>query len=207
MTTPRIALIDDHDLVRAGLARMLRSGLGAEIVLASAAPEELLTMAPPPDLVILDLELGGRQADPAVVRTVVARGSAVLVVSALLSTATLLDILDAGAAGVVSKRESEQVLLEAARTVLEGGSWTGPEVAAALLRREQRPRLSEAQERVLVLYASGLTLEAVARHLGISTGTAHTHLKRARAKYAEQGRAMPGRLDVYREAREDGLLD
>ena len=207
MTVLRVAVVDDHDLVRAGLTRMLEAALGAQVVFQGAELEPVLDCQPLPDLLLLDLSLGDHDADPALVRRLLDQGVRVLVVSALHTADVVLPMLDVGVAGFVSKRESEAVLLAAARAVLDGGTWTSPEVAALLMQPQVRPHLSAAQERVLVLYASGLTLEAVARHLGISVGTAQTHLKRARAKYAEVGRAMPGRVDVYREARRDGLVE
>lgn len=70
--------------------------------------------------------------------------------------------------------------------------------------RSPRPDLSPAQHRVLPLYASGMTLDKVARQLGISTGTASTHLKRARLKYAEPDRPAGTRVDLYRQAIADG---
>lgn len=60
-----------------------------------------------------------------------------------------------------------------------------------------RPDLSPAQHRVLPLYASWMTLDKVARQLGISTGKASTHLKRARLKYAEPDRPAGTRVDLY----------
>lgn len=206
MSRPRIAIVDDHELVRAGLANLLRQGIDADVVLESDDPHEILACDPLPEVVLLDLDLGDRRAEPAFVAELQRRGCRVLVVSALASADLLIPLMDAGVAGFVSKRESPEQLLHALQTVLSDGVWTSPEIAAVLVNGSSRPRLSPTQERVLVLYASGMTMEAVARHLGISVGTANTHLKRVRSKYAERGRAMPNRLDVYREARRDGLI-
>lgn len=206
VTRPRIAIVDDHELVRAGLASMVRQELNADVVLEADDPHAVLELRPLPDIVLLDLNLGTHIADASMVATLQSRGCRVLVVSALTSTDLLVPLLDAGVSGVVSKRESPETLVRAIRTVLDDGLWTSPEIAALLVSTTMRPQLSAAQERVLVLYASGMTMESVARHLGIGIGTVNTHLKRARAKYAEVGRAMPSRVDVYREARRDGLI-
>lgn len=95
---------------------------------------------------------------------------------------------------------------EQGENVPSWGSWTNPRIADAVPSPLRRPQLSTAQINVLRLYASGMTLDSVARHLGIASGTASTHLKRARAKYAEVGRHVPGRVDLYREALRDGLI-
>lgn len=206
MKTRRIAIIDDHELVRAGLAGLVRAKLGADVVLEGEDPEAVLALDPRPHLLLLDLDLGSQQVQPSLVERVQATGCRVLVVSAMASPEQLLPLMDVGVAGFVSKRESPEQLIEAMRTVLADGFWTSPELAALLVSAQSRPQLSPTQERVLVLYASGLTMESVGRRLGISVGTVNTHLKRARAKYAEAGRAMPSRVDVYREAKRDGLI-
>lgn len=206
MTGPRIAIIDDHELVRSGLSNLVRKELHAEVLLESDDPDAILLCEPLPDVVLLDLDLGERQASPKLVSELQARGCRVLIVSAMAATEQLMPMMDAGVSGFVSKRESADLLIEAIRTILADGVWTSPEIAALLVNAKARPRLSATQERVLVLYASGMTMETVARHLGISVGTANTHLKRARAKYAEIGRAMPNRVEVYRTAKRDGLI-
>lgn len=203
MTTA--AIIDDHALVRGGLAGLL-ADLGLEVVHQGTDPAALLALDPVPDLVLLDLDLGGAPADPAVAARLQAAGCRVLVVSAMADPGQVSAMVEVGVAGFVSKRETPETLTEAVRTVLVEGSWVSPEVAAVLLAGHRRPALTDLQRRVLVLYASGMKLDAVARTLDISPGTASTHLKRARAKYAELGRSASNRVDLYREVRRDGLL-
>lgn len=199
------AIIDDHALVRGGLVGML-TDLGVLVVHEGQDPDALLRLDPLPDLVLLDLDLAGVPADPRVAARLQESGCRVLVVSAMAEPAQVQAMVEVGVAGFVSKREPPEVLAEAVRTVLAEGSWTSPEVAAALLAGMHRPSLTDLQRRVLVLYASGMKLDAVARTLGMSPGTASTHLKRARAKYAALGRDTSSRVDLYRQVRRDGLL-
>lgn len=203
----RIALVDDHPVVRQGLADLLVTQLGAVICFSGETLAGVLGVQPPPDLLVLDLDLGSQLADPGQAQEVMERGTAVLVISALGSPAAIRAMVAAGVNGFVSKQEPPEVLLEAARTILAEGVWTGPEVAAAIAGDPSRPALSPQEERVLVLYASGLKIEAVARRTDISAGTAKTYLKRVRAKYAERGRPAPTKTDLYREARRDGLIE
>jgi DNA-binding NarL/FixJ family response regulator len=202
----RVAIIDDHALVRGGLAHVV-AGLGGEVVLAGDDPAEVLALDPLPDLLLLDLDLGGGPADPEVAGRIQAAGCRVLVVSAMAEPADVAAMIDVGVSGFVSKREPPETLVQAITEVLADGTWTSPEVAALVLGGPRRPALSEVQRRVLTLYASGMKLDSVARALGISPGTASTHLKRARAKYAQVGRNASSRVDLYREARRDGLID
>jgi DNA-binding CsgD family transcriptional regulator len=71
--------------------------------------------------------------------------------------------------------------------------------------RPTRPRLSDRERSVLVGYVSGLTLKAVASHLGIKPDTAKTYLERAKAKYRDAGRPTYTKLDLVERLREDGI--
>lgn len=202
----RVAIIDDHVLVRSGLADVVERALGATVVHQGEDPSVVLDLTPIPDVLLLDLDLGGAVADPALAGRIQAAGCRVLVVSALADARAVAAMLDAGVSGFVSKREPPETLVEAITEVLADGTWTSPEVAALLLTGPRRPSLSPVQERVLTLYASGMKLDSVARAMGISPGTAATHLKRARAKYSLAGRDTSSRVDLYREALRDGLI-
>lgn len=186
---------------------MVTKALGAAVVHQGDDPAAVLALDQLPDLLLLDLDLGESTAAPAMAARIEAAGCRVLVVSAMAEPELVAAMLDAGVSGFVSKREPQETLVNAIRTVLADGTWTSPEVAAVMVSGRQKPELSEAQERVLMLFASGMTLDSVARAMGISTGTASTHLKRARAKYAAVGRSAASRVDLYREARRDGLIE
>ncbi len=203
---PRIAIVDDHALVCEGLSLMLREALDADVVLQSDDPAAVLDLDPPADVLLLDLMLGQSQADPEVARRIQESGCKVLVVSALAVPDQIRQMIDVGVSGFISKREPAEVLVKAIRYVLAEGTWTSPEVAALVMSGPSRPDLSPAQQRVLTLYATGMTLDSVARRMGISAGTASTHLKRARLKYAELGRPARTRVDLYRQAVEDGIV-
>jgi two-component system, NarL family, uhpT operon response regulator UhpA len=203
---PRIAIVDDHALVRGGLSAMLRDALDAQVVFQGAAPEAVLALDPPPDIVLLDLMLGDSYADPQVASQLQRAGCKVLVVSALADPEQIRLMIDAGVAGFINKSEPPEVLVKAIRYVLADGTWTSPEVAALVAAGTPRPELSPGQLRVLMMYASGMPLDSVARQMGISTGTAATHLKRARQKYAELGRPAGSRVDLYRQAVADGIV-
>lgn len=205
----RIALVDDHALFRQTLAAALTNADPAMVIVYDG--EDLLTVGaldPAPDVVLLDLDLGGHQAQPEDVSRIMARGSRVLVVSALGSPATVKAMVDAGVAGFLSKREDTASLLEAVHAVAAGGTWTSPEVAGILAgENAARPHLSPQEKRVLLLYTSGLKLEAVAHHLGIRPGTAREYLERIRLKYHDAGRDASSKTMMYQQALRDGLID
>lgn len=205
---PRIAIVDDHQLFSASLAGLLTAELGAEIVYEGVDPLGPIRLDRVPDLVLLDLDLGpdAPRLTPASVSELQQAGCVVLVVSALAANDQVLAMVEAGVAGFVSKAETAETFAEAVRTVLAEGQWTSPEVAAILLSAANRPDLTEREQAVLVLYARGMKLDAVARRLGIKPGTASTYLRRARQKYSRLGRPVSNRVDLFREAQRDGLL-
>lgn len=160
-----------------------------------------------PHLVVLDLQVDrGPNVDPAHVRELVDAGIRVLVVSALASPDLVRQVLRAGIGGVVGKRDPETDLLAAAWSVLGGGSWVTPELANVMAGDPERPRLSDQEERALVLYASGLTLEAVAQALGVQPDTAKKYLARVKAKYAAAGEQVRSKLELNQVAKRDGYL-
>jgi DNA-binding NarL/FixJ family response regulator len=141
------------------------------------------------------------------IETVIAAGMQVLVISALASPALVRRVIRAGVAGVVGKRDSEADIVAAIWTTLGHGHWMTPELASVIAGDEQRPALSEQEERVLVLYASGLTLDGVAAALGIKTDTAKKYLNRVKVKYAAVGRPASTKIELNEVARQDGLLE
>jgi DNA-binding NarL/FixJ family response regulator len=203
----RVAVIEDHALVRDSIVSTLtREGMDVVAVssnLQSYADRGLQDV----DLVLLDLELEGGPARPEDVERIVATGARVLVVSALARPAVVRAMLAAGVSGVVSKRDGLDDMLAAIAVVSAGDDWTSPELAAVLANDPARPAFSPREERALILYASGLKLESVARQLGVAPSTAKEYLQRVRAKYAEVGRDARTKTELYRAARADGLLD
>jgi DNA-binding NarL/FixJ family response regulator len=205
----RVAVVEDHALVRDGLVTAVAALDEVSVVYAGPGLAGVLDLDPPPQLLLLDLELDGHPVPLDDVATLQDRGVRVLVVSALGLPDTVRDAVRLGVAGVVSKREDVETMLAAVREVLAGGSWMSRELAVALAgdRSPGRPDLSPQERRVLVLYASGLTLDSVARRLGIRPGTAREYLDRVRGKYEAVGRPARSKVDLTREAIRDGFVD
>ena len=161
-----------------------------------------------PHLLILDLMVE-RQAnvDPALVRRLVDAGLRVLVFSALASPPLVREIIRAGVGGVLGKRDTEEAVISAIWSVLKGDGWMTSEVAAAIAGDASRPVLSVQEERALVLYASGMTLDDVAVSIGVKPNTAKQYLSRVKAKYTATGRPASTKVDLTNLAWQDGYLD
>lgn len=210
----RVAIVEDHLLQRQRTQEVLDAQSGMRVVHCSDSLPQFISWlqgvgpAQRPHLLVLDLVVDrGESVDPDTVRRLVAAGLRVLVVSAMASPPLVREILRAGVGGVVGKRDSEQDLVAAAWTVLGKGQWMTPELAAVIAADGRRPPLSDQEERALILYASGLTLDAVAHAIGVKRDTAKTYLDRVRAKYTAAGRPARTKVDLSRIAVADGYLD
>lgn len=204
-----VAVVDDHLLVREGVVRTISEQPDMTVVFAGQSPDEALLIDPPPRVVLLDLDLGGRIATPGDVEAILKRGDCdVIVMSALTDPALGRAMLAAGSAGICAKRDSTESLLAGIRAVVAGETWTSPTVARILLAESgpERPQLSSQELRLVRDYAAGMPLPAVAEKMHISVDTAAGYLKRVRAKYDAIGRDARSKSGLYREALRDGLL-
>ncbi|WP_215814233.1 hypothetical protein [Pimelobacter sp. 30-1] len=210
----RVALVEDHMLQRKRTEELVAAQPGLRVVWSGETLRDftawLDTVPEPrrPQLLILDLMVErGASADPAVVRELTRSGLKVLVLSAMASPELVRKILRAGIGGIAGKRDSEEDIVAAIWTVLGRGQWLTPELASVIAGDAERPQLSDQEERALVLYASGLTLEAVAAALGVKKDTAKKYLSRVKAKYATAGRPVGTKLELNTVAQQDGYLD
>jgi len=210
----RLAVVEDHLLQRLRTQEILDAQTGLRVVWSGESLPELMNWVRTtdrlsrPHLVVLDLHVDrGVSADPATVAALVNSGIRVLVLSALTSVPLVRSVLRAGVSGIVGKRDSEQDILDAIWTVLNKGHWMTPELAAAIAGDPNRPQLSPQEERTLVLYASGLTLDAVAAALNVKRDTAKQYLERVKAKYAAADRPVRTKVEISQVARADGYLD
>jgi DNA-binding NarL/FixJ family response regulator len=194
--TLRLGLIDDHPAVMLGAASVLDAQPDMTVAATAATVSELLAGAPELHLVLLDLAL----ADGSTVADNVTRlreaGIPVLAYTGAEQPALLRAAARAGAA-------------DAVRSVLDGGVAASADWAAALEHDENftSARLSPREREVLALYAAGETADRVASALFISRETVSDHIRRIRQKYAGVDRAAPTKVDLYRRAVEDGLVD
>jgi len=207
-TEATVAIIDDHELVREGLAVLLTQGeqaIGTLVYSGVSVPDACRAR---PDVALLDVDLGPdapRLADS--VAGLIDADARVLLISAFEDAVAVRSAMTAGALGFVPKRASTEVLREAIETVLQDEFYLSVDLAAILASAQDSPDLSPRELSALRLYASGLKLSAVANQMGISPHTAKEYLDRVRAKYAQLGRHARTRTELYAEAQRDGLLE
>ncbi len=204
----RLALIDDHELVREGLAALLNTNAADDIVIAYSGASVSEALEKRPTVALLDVDLGpGTPPVAEGTAALTAQGVSVLLISAYDDAAAVRGGLRSGALGFVAKRVSYDTLMEALQSAARGELYLTVELAAILAAAADTPDLSPRELDALRLYASGLKLSAVAHRMGISPHTAKEYLDRVRAKYAHVGRPARTRTELYAAATRDGLLD
>jgi two-component system nitrate/nitrite response regulator NarL len=200
-----IAAVEDNVLFAQGLRALVDGVDGMRMTTVVRSVDELLRIPDPIDVVLLDPVLRG-QSDPALnVRRLVEAGHRVLVVDGSREPSTVAATLAAGAHGYLTREHDLAGLAATVRAIATGATaWSaGPTCAATPAAAPRRPPLSRQEHLVLMAYASGLTLESAARHLGISPATAHTYLRRVKAKYERAGIQVSTKLELAEQVRAD----
>lgn len=204
----RIAVIDDHELIAAGVAAICADEGDIRLLARARTVGEFLDLGVPVDLVLLDLRLadGSRPAEN--VERLRHTGAEVLAYTSGENPALLREAAKARIIGVVTKDEPPSELVRAVRAALAGHVVASTDWAAALDgdRDVSCVGLTPRETEVLQLYASGEKADRVARLLGISRDTVLDHIQHIRTKYADASRPASTKIDLYRRAVEDGIL-
>jgi DNA-binding NarL/FixJ family response regulator len=178
-----VLIADDHPLVRDALARTLRCVQpDAEVLEAADYASALrLLQARAPQLALLDLHMPGMERVDGVRRLrLLCPGVPLVVVSGEDDPAVIRAALAAGAVGFLPKADSPDVLQQALRLVLGGGTYT-PQQALADLHPGAAPRpdaagLTPRQTDVLRCLMRGQPNKLIARELGLTEGTVKIHI-------------------------------
>jgi two-component system uhpT operon response regulator UhpA len=206
---PRFVIVDDHPLVREAIAsRLLAACGGATIVYSGPSVFEAVREARVNgcDCAIADIDLGGAMGAAEIVTAFSMHGIAVVALTENASVEGLEEVAIAGGKGYVDKRSDPSDMVAATLTILEGNSWAASEFVNRTGRLSSVVSLSEQERRSLVLYASGMTLQMVARRMGIAPSTVKHYLDRVRQKYTDAGRPARTKLELHAIARQEGWL-
>jgi two-component system, NarL family, response regulator len=181
----RVAVVDDHPVVREGLVAALERRDGIEIVASFGSAEELLAARGAYDVVLLDLELPGMSGVDAIARI----DAAVLVLTAYASDEQLERALEGGARGYLLKGASLDDIDRAIRTASRGETWLDPRIASRVVALHAAPRLTSREREVLRLVAAGQSNKEIAASLGIAERTVKFHLTSIFNKLGADNRA------------------
>jgi DNA-binding NarL/FixJ family response regulator len=179
----RVAVVDDHGVLRDGLARVIQAEQGLELVGTAANGEEAVALCREarPEVVLMDLEMPVMDGIEATRRIVAdAPETAVLVLTSFSDGPRIVRALGAGAVGYLLKDAAAEEVVEGIRTAAGGGSPLDPRAARSLLAAQNAPDplagLSPRERDVLSALLEGLPNKLIARRLGISEKTVKTHL-------------------------------
>ena len=181
-----VLLIDDHSVVRAGLAHLLASADDIEVVGQADSGTDGIALAAElePDVVLLDMSMPGLDGVETARRLLAARPDThIVVLTSYSDQERLVDAFDAGVLGYLLKDLDPDELLRGVRAAARGGSPLDPRVAPTLLavrapREERGVQLTAREREILGLVVDGLLNKQIARRLGISEATVKTHLTR-----------------------------
>lgn len=204
----RVLIVDDHPVVREGMAAILGTNSGIDVIgeAATGAQAVALTRDLKPDVVLLDLEMPGmdgvqalqrmRNLDPAL---------RAIVFTAFDTDDRILAAVRAGAQGYLLKGAPREDLFAAIRIVHGGGSLLQPVVASKLLRnvsaagaKQAMETLTSREQQVLDLLARGLQNKEIATELIISERTVKFHVSSILGKLGVGNRTEAVRVAVQR---------
>ena len=193
LPTIRLLIVDDHPLVREGLAARLASEADIVVVAeagdARAAQERVADSQP--DVVLMDIgmkDMNGIELTALLVQRHPAL--AVLMLSMFDAAEYAQRALQAGARGYVLKDSPSSEIVGAIRTVHGGGTHLSLAIAQKLVRPPAaRIRLSAREDEILAALAQGLSSKQIARTLDLSVRTVETHRQSIRRKLDLAGQA------------------
>ncbi|MET3963560.1 DNA-binding NarL/FixJ family response regulator [Marmoricola sp. OAE513] len=194
--TTSVLLVDDHELIRHGLAMAFAREAGFAVVgeASSIAEAQSTVSALAPDVVVVDLRLpDGSGLD--LVRSLRKERNelGIVVLTMYAGDEQIFAAMDAGASAFVGKDSpSGEVIAAARHAAVSPRSFTCAGLPEAMMRRmsSSTPRLSDRERQVLDLLADGLGVATIAANLYISESTAKTHIAKVYEKLGAGNRAQ-----------------
>ncbi len=187
MSTPkiRIVCVDDHRIVREGIALIIGRHPDMEVVGSGASAEESVALFREhrPDITLMDLQLGSLSGVDAIraIRRVDPKAR-VVVLTMYHGHEDIFRAIEAGAVTYLLKDTLSDDLIRVIREVHAGQQPMGPEVEERLAERAAAPHLTPREVQVVELIFQGMRNKEIAASLGISEETAHVHTKNVLAK-------------------------
>lgn len=182
-----LLLVEDYAIIRAGMCALMGSLPNVNVVASAQNGREALTLLEThqPDIVVMDLELphlNGRQATAAITQKY--PHIRVIILSMHTDQQSVVEALQAGAAGYLPKSASDTELQQAIKTVMQGQTYVSPHISHHLInyiRQDEEPQADEddaltpRQIEILKLIANGRSTKEIAQQLHISIKTVEAH--------------------------------
>ena len=192
MSKIKVLIVDDHAILRMGLASLLSAKEGIEVIGDAEDGKSAIRLAKKlkPDVVIMDLmmpEMDGVEATKRLLEEM--PKIKVLILTTFGASDGIANALAAGARGAVMKSVAFADLVEAIRTVASGGEYVSDELKRILATDPPLPALSPRQLEILESMARGLSNAEIGRQLGITADMVREHSVELFAKLRAANRA------------------
>lgn len=199
--TIKVLLVDDHEMVRIGLAAVLGTEDGIEVVGEASSGQEgiRLAMEYKPDVVLMDLVMEGMDGIETTRRLLQQHPDCkVIVLTSFIDDEKIYPVIEAGAFSYLLKTSRAGEIAQAIRSAVKGQSVLESQVASKLMNRFRQPKpvslpheeLTEREMEVLRLIASGKSNQDVASELFIGVKTVKFHVTNILAKLGVEDRTQ-----------------
>jgi two-component system nitrate/nitrite response regulator NarL len=186
----RVLIVDDHAVVRAGLRMLIDAQAGMQVVEVASNPAEALELAAreSPEIILLDLDLGGQDVITLIPELrAAAKDARILVLTGLKDLEAHRRCMRLGAMGVILKDQAAEILIKAIEKVHAGEVWVDRLTMSSLLdQMTQTPEidpeeariasLTQREREVIALIAEGLKNKQIGQRLFIGETTVTHHL-------------------------------
>ncbi len=179
-------LIDDHDLIRLGLRKLLESDSAIKVVGEAKSGNEGIQLARElqPGVVLLDVQLPDFSGLEVTHRLIAwNKDIKILILTAHSDDHLPIRILEAGALGFITKNASQEQLIHAIKSVYAGKKFISPEIAQKLIVSQLNSRqgfedLSDRETEVMMMVIHGVNVKQIAKKLNVTTKTVHSYRNR-----------------------------
>jgi len=187
----RVLLTDDHEVVRAGYARLLESAPGIDVIAEASSGEEACSkyFNHQPDVLVMDLTMPGIGGLEACRRILVRDTKARILIFSVHENEIMLErALNAGIKGYISKRSASEVMVEAVQQVAAGDVYIGQEMMSHLVDRGTSAKggqikdLTPREFEVFRLLVDSKSVNEIASILNISPKTVGHHMTHIKEK-------------------------
>ncbi len=195
MTAVKIAVVDDHPLFREGVTRSLGEIEGLEMVGEGGSREDAIRIVREicPDVMLMDISMPGNGLDAIAEALDICPELKIVMLTVSEASDDIAKAIKLGAKGYVLKGVGSRGLAEVVKTVASGESYVSPALSAKLIAGLSAPaekaekqdllaELTEREQEVLTLVASGLSNKRVARELDLHEKTVKHHMTRILSK-------------------------
>jgi DNA-binding NarL/FixJ family response regulator len=196
----KISIVEDHEVVRNGLAAIINMSSDFSVLHSFETAEEALPaiLSKPPDIVIMDIHLPGGMNGIECIRKIKEKEPCVqfMMFTIYENSDTVFEALEAGAAGYLLKNTPPAKILESLKELNEGGSPMNAEIAKKLVLRFQQVashmtefHLTEKEKQILSLVSKGYLNKEIANELNNSINTIKQHIRHIYEKLHVQNKA------------------